>query len=434
MKNKKFLLISLIILSSVVLVSYKSFFNKNTLEPTVLKANGTLEFIEINISSEVSGKVEKLLIEEGQEVKNNQVLAIINSDILKAQLLQSKANLESNKARLKSLETGARKQEIKQAEANLEQAKISLKGAEKTYKNSIDIYNNRSQQKQLLDSAFTQYKTLKSQYDAVKSNYNQVEISLKNAETNLKRNKKLFSEDSLSQQQLDLSQTQYDTLLSQLNSSKANINQVKSSLEGADINYKNVKDIYENRSQQKQQIINSETQVDIAKTNIQIAENRLSLLKDFAKKEDLDVLRANVLQAEAVKKMSETQLSKVIIKSPLNGIVLQKNIENGENIVIGNNIATIADISKIWLKIFIPENQIGRVKLGQKVNVKVDSFNDKVFTGEVKQINSKAEFTPRNVQTKEERVNQVFSVKVLIPNKEKLLKSGMPSDAELVEG
>lgn len=435
MKNRKYIIIILILLMSTGVVFYNFALKKEkTINPNLITANGTLEFTEINISSEVNGKIEKVNIEEGQQVKENQVIAIINSDILKAQLLQSKANLDANKAKLKSLESGVRKQEIQQAESSVMQAQLVLKGAEKSYSNSKEVYENRTQQKQLLDNALSQYKTLKSQYDASRSNYNQVQASLKNSELNLERYKKLYSEDALSKQQLDLSQSQYDALKAQLNSARANINQVKNSLDGAEINYKNMKNIYENRTQQKQGVINAETQIDIAKTNVKIAQDRLNLLKASAKKEDLDILRAGVVQAEASRKLSEIQLIKSTIKTPLNGIVLQKNIEKGENISIGNSVAVIADISRIWLKIYISETQIGKINLGQKVNVKVDSFPDKVFQGVIKQIGSKAEFTPRNVQTKEERVNQVFSVKVLIPNKDNLLKAGMPADAEIIIG
>jgi HlyD family secretion protein len=90
---------------------------------------------------------------------------------------------------------------------------------------------------------------------------------------------------------------------------------------------------------------------------------------------------------------------------------------------------TVADLSEVRLKVFVPETQIGLVKLGQKVQVTVDSYPGQIFEGEVSYISPRAEFTPKNVQTKEERVNTVFAVKVSIPNPEMHLKPGMPADA-----
>ena len=159
---------------------------------------------------------------------------------------------------------------------------------------------------------------------------------------------------------------------------------------------------------------------------------KLNLIISPAKKEELDTLRATVEQADAGVKLSEIQLSKSTINSPINGNVIIKNFEQGENVVAGSPLFVIADISKVYLKVYIPVTQIGNIKVGQKATVKVDSFPDKSFEGTIKFISPKAEFTPKNVQTKEERVNQVFEVKIFIPNKEGLLKSGMPADANIM--
>jgi multidrug resistance efflux pump len=90
---------------------------------------------------------------------------------------------------------------------------------------------------------------------------------------------------------------------------------------------------------------------------------------------------------------------------------------------------TIANLDEVTLVIYIPETRLGQVQVGQKVEVEVDSFPDRVFMGEIVNIAGEAEFTPRNVQTKEERVNLVFAVKVSIPNPDHALKPGMPADA-----
>jgi len=427
-KKKVIIPIILILLTAFLVINH---FISNSKLKDMISATGNLEFREIELSSEVAGKVDKLLIEEGDNVKSGQLLAIVNSDILKAQFDQANANLLASKAKLSSLETGARKQEINQANESVSQAQANLNGAKQTLKNAQDIYDNRSNTKQVLDNAETQYKVAKTQYQNAKFSMEQIKSSLKNAEDNFYRIKNLYESASISKQQLDATKTQYDVLSNQFNSSKALIKQAEVSMIGAEQNFKNVKSIYDNRLQQKQQIDSSQTQLKIAETNYQIMKQRLDLLLDGAKKEDIDTLKANVKQAQASLQQAKIQLSRSKIYSPINGIVLVKNIEQGESVLVGSLISTIADIGKIWVKVYIPETQIGYIKLGQKANIKVDSFPDKVFTGIVKEISSKAEFTPRNVQTKEERVNQVFAVKIFIENKEGLLKSGMPSDVEI---
>lgn len=416
-------------LSSVFMMSFSCNSNNNL---KTIQVNGNLEFTEIQVTSEVSGKIEKLLVDEGDSVKQGKELLLVNSDILKAQLLQAKANLKMSKAKLASLESGARIQEIKQAEAMVKQAQDALWGAKKTVNNSDNIYEDRSQQKQLLDNAETQYETSKKQYEAYIDNVSQVKENFNNANTNYLRMKKLYQENSISKQQYETSETQFKVLKEQLDSSNHSLEQIKKNMNGAKTNYANVKKIYDNRFQQKLQLDNAVTQEKIAESNLKLAQEKLNLIISPAKKEELEALRANVDQALAGVKLSEIQLAKTKVSSPTNGTIISKNFEEGENTVIGSPLFVLADISKVWLKVYVPLTQIGDIKLGQKANVSVDSFKNKTFEGTIKYISPKAEFTPKNVQTKEERVNQVFEVKLFIPNKEGFLKSGMPADAEIL--
>ena len=112
-------------------------------------------------------------------------------------------------------------------------------------------------------------------------------------------------------------------------------------------------------------------------------------------------------------------------------LVVERTVEEGETVNPGAPLFTLADLSKVTLTIYIAEADIARVKVGQRVVVTVDSYPGREFRGEVVHIATEAEFTPRNVQTKEERVNMVFAVKVEIPNPDEALKPGMPADAAI---
>jgi HlyD family secretion protein len=116
------------------------------------------------------------------------------------------------------------------------------------------------------------------------------------------------------------------------------------------------------------------------------------------------------------------------LSSPVSGVVLVKSVEPGEVILPGATVLTVAAIDEVWLKGYVGESDLGRVKLGQKVAVTTDTFPDKAYQGTITFISSRAEFTPKNVQTKVERVKQVYRVKVTIPNPKQELKIGMPAE------
>jgi HlyD family secretion protein len=119
------------------------------------------------------------------------------------------------------------------------------------------------------------------------------------------------------------------------------------------------------------------------------------------------------------------------LKTPVQGVVLRKNVEAGETVIAGTPIFTIGDLEHPWVKIYVKEDKLGLVKLGQKGEVRVDTYPGKVFTGRVTYISSEAEFTPKNVQTQEERVKLVFGVKVRVDNPNQELKPGMPADVSI---
>jgi HlyD family secretion protein len=112
--------------------------------------------------------------------------------------------------------------------------------------------------------------------------------------------------------------------------------------------------------------------------------------------------------------------------------VLAKNLEKGEMAFPGSAIITLADLSKPWIKIYVDEKKLVLIKLGQKAYVKVDSFPDKKFPGVVVLISNKAEFTPRTIQTKDERVKLMYAIKISVENPEMELKPGMPADAAIL--
>ena len=126
--------------------------------------------------------------------------------------------------------------------------------------------------------------------------------------------------------------------------------------------------------------------------------------------------------------MLDVQLERLELGAPVGGIVMDRTLHVGELAVPGAPLLTIADLDEVTLTVYVPEADLGQVSLGQPVEVTVDAYSD-TFAGKVSYIASQAEFTPKNVQTQEERVHMVFAVKIRLENAEHRLKPGMPADA-----
>jgi HlyD family secretion protein len=146
---------------------------------------------------------------------------------------------------------------------------------------------------------------------------------------------------------------------------------------------------------------------------------------------ELATAQAQVKEAASSIEVIQTQIEYSNLYAPTAGVVLVKNSEAGEFIVPGGAVITLGDVAKPWLKAFINEGDLGRVKLGQKVTVTTDSYPGKAYPGKITFISSEAEFTPKNVQTTKERVKLVYRIKVSLANPHNELKPGMPADAKI---
>ena len=158
---------------------------------------------------------------------------------------------------------------------------------------------------------------------------------------------------------------------------------------------------------------------------------RSNLTRLETAEKDIEVARAQVLAALSALQFTEIQLGHTELSAPFAGTITSRNIEPGEVVTPGREVLTLSDLQTVDLKIFVDETNIGEVRPGQDVEVRIDTFPDKVFEGTVSFISPEGEFTPKIIQTQKERVKLVYLVKVAIPNPELILKPGMPADAYL---
>jgi HlyD family secretion protein len=148
--------------------------------------------------------------------------------------------------------------------------------------------------------------------------------------------------------------------------------------------------------------------------------------------DQLDTASNNFEVAAAALTLAQNQLSYTTITSPIKASILSKAVEMGELVVPGSPIVTMANLDTVKLYLYVAESVVGKLKLGDQVKVTVDSFPGKVFMGKVSYISDKEEFTPKPIQTQEERTTYVYKVKVIIPNPNHDLKPGMPADGEFI--
>lgn len=185
----------------------------------------------------------------------------------------------------------------------------------------------------------------------------------------------------------------------------------------------------------------SPREFDAAKSAFEMAEARekqaresLALLREGPRVERVEAGRAALAQAEAALAIARRQLENTVLLCPSDGIVLAKNTEAGEYVSPGTPVITVGNLDKVWLRAYVEETELGRVKVGQKARVATDTFPGKTYEGTVAFIASDAEFTPKSVQTKKERVKLVYRVKIDVPNPAHELKPGMPADATIETG
>ncbi|MEI6286969.1 MAG: efflux RND transporter periplasmic adaptor subunit [Bacillota bacterium] len=163
-------------------------------------------------------------------------------------------------------------------------------------------------------------------------------------------------------------------------------------------------------------------------SQLQAAQSRLSLLRSGNRVDQIDAAKKAFEQAAAQAKAAQTSIDDTVVRAPIDGTVLTRNFEQGEYVAPGAAVATIGDNTDCWLKVYIPSTDMGKIKLGEKCAVSIDSFPGRKFSGTINEISQQAEFTPRQTITPSERANLVFYVKIKLDNGEGIFKAGMPAD------
>ncbi len=352
--------------------------------------SGTIEATQSHLAFRTGGRVLKVEAREGQSVVTDQLLAELDSAELGSRVEQAKANLE------KSLKNQ------QQAEAFLRLYQQTLPAEEARVGAGVRVL--QSQLNEVRAGSRTQ--DIERAGQAMQS----AAAVMADAKKNADRYESLFAKGIISEKERDAVRLRYDTALREYERSRETHDLIR---EGS----------------RAETIRTAEARV--AEGEASLKQARSNLVRIDAAKKEAEAARALVASARAALDQTNIQLEYAQLKAPWTGVITSRSVEPGEVVTPGREVLTLSELARVDLKIFVDETQIGNVKPGQKAEVRIDTFPDRIFPGTVAFISPEGEFTPKIIQTRKERVKLVYLVKISLPNPGFELKSGMPADAWL---
>jgi HlyD family secretion protein len=341
-----------------------------------LRLSGNIEAIDAQVAFKIAGRVEARPVDEGYTLKKGQLVAQLDTSDLVHDVALREAEVQAAEAALAELLAGSRPQEITAAEAAMRRAKAFLEELE---------HGSRPQEIALAEAVVR----------SALAEKNRLEDELGRA-TRLRQQNAISVEDHI---------------------------RAKAANDVAVANYHQAQE----RLALAQEGPRAE-QIAQARAALAQAQAQYELVKIGPRKEDIDQARARLEQAKAALGLARTRLGYATLKAPMPGVVLSKNIEPGEYVSPGTPVITMANLEDVWLRAYVDARRVERLRIGQPAQVTTDTPGQ-VFTGRVSFISSEAEFTPKTVQTEQERVKLVYRVKIDIHNPDGALKPGMPADA-----
>jgi HlyD family secretion protein len=388
-----------------------------------LTASGFIEAEEVTIAPELGGRVLELLVAEGDDVQAGQVLARLDGTLLEAQIASSRASLNIAQAQLAQAQAGARPEQVRKAEAELAQAQAGRDGAYQGWQDLIALRDDPQRLDAQIAQAQAQVTAAKAALSQAVAYKDAAQIAYDNY------NDALDKLSDIPPQYRPGLQMSFHLIPNAYWKSWVGVNTAGAAYDGAVAALNDLHSMRDDPQELNAQIDAAEAQYRATEAAVDMAQAQLDGLKAGATAEEIAVAEAQVEQAQAALAKLVVQRDKQTIVAPVGGVVLEVNIHVGELAVPDGTMLTLGHLDQVTLTVYVPENKLGQVNIGQNVAVSVDSFPGRTFEGTVVRIAEEAEFTPRNVQTKEERVNMVFAVDVRIPNPDHALKPGLPADA-----
>lgn len=360
-----------------------------------LGVSGRLEGYETNIGAKVSGRVNFVAVREGDPVKPSQVIVRQDDEEIQAQLRGAKARLMATQQQ----ELEAQLQ-IKVIESQLEELQLNWEQAREDAKGKI------LQAEASVASSIAQLNEAQARLEQAKADW-------KLAKTNRDRFAQLMAAGAISQQQFDQVQTTFETAQANVKARQASVQSFQKLVNAA--------------QGQLQQAQTAALNPKIRSTQLQALRTQLAQARL-----KLATAQADVANAKASQQEIQARIADLNIISPIAGVVVTRSVEPGAVVTAGKTLLTVINPDDVYLRGYVPEGEIGKVKVGQLAKVFLDSAPTQPLSGKVSAVDTEASFTPENIYFKEDRVKQVFGIKISLDNPAGLAKPGMPADAEII--
>lgn len=385
------IIISLLLTTAGAAFWYLSNINK----PSPIRLSGRIEGYETDVGTKVAGRIISVSVREGEEVTEGQLLVKLDDAETNAQLQGATARLNaSQQMELQAqLQISLLENQIREAELGAQQSQGDTSG-------------------RVLQAEST-LASVEAQLTQAQAQQQQAASELSLAQKNLDRFSRLLGQGVITQQQYDQVQTSVETTQANLESRQAVV-----------VSFQRLVNASQGQVTQART-----TELNPEINNLQIQNLRTQLAQTRLK---LAAAGADVSSARAAQEETKARVANQSIFSPLKGVVMTRNVEPGTVVTPGKNLLTVINPQQLYLRGYIPEADIARVRLGQDVRIFLDSRPNQPLLGKVTAIDPQASFTPENIYFKEDRVRQVFGLRVSLDNLEGLAKPGMPADAEIV--
>jgi HlyD family secretion protein len=344
-----------------------------------LVLSGTIEADEIHVGSKIGGRIEAVLVKEGQEVKQSDPIIRFERYDLDARRADALAAIAQAEANFQKNLRGSRPEEIAAARAQAQAARMNYELA------------RNGPRTQEIDEARAELAAAEADYEVAK--------------VTAARTALLVSNGVQSRQEYDNAKSAYDRAAARREAARQRLGLL---LAGT----------------RPEEVARAERLFKQADANRELVERG-------ARKEDIDAAKAQVERARAALQQIETQLAELEVKAPADAFVEVLQLRPGDLINPGSPVATLVEIDRLWVRVYVPEPELGQLQLGKDVSVSVDTFRGESFQGRIEEIASRGEFTPRNVQTRDERAHQVFGVRVRLDNGARKLRAGMAADVTI---
>jgi multidrug resistance efflux pump len=348
-------------------------------QPTDLRLPGTVEEQDVRLSSRVGGRVAKVLVKESQMVEPGAEIVELEMPELDAQRAQLVAQQQAAEAVLKKLKHGARVEEKASAKAAADAAKARLDRMQAGYR--------------------------KEEIEQARSEAAALEADLQVAQQDLNRERGIFAKGASSVAAYDAALARYNRLVGQVSAATAKLRMYEAGYRPEEV---------------------AEMQADLARLQA-----NYDLLMAGTRQEEIDEAAARVAEFTGKIEEIDVKRNERIVVAPERAVVEVLMVRPGDIVAPNQAVALVLRADDLWVKAYISEIDLGRIRLGQKVQVTCDSYPGKRFEGVITSISSASEFTPRNVQTIDERRHQVFGFKVRVTDPQNVFKSGMAADVWL---